>query len=504
MANASTSRNKASIKAAFTSFPAGSVIRDSSEIERCYQRNVTALTRAIPMVLRPGNTEEIPAIIAEANKHDIPLYPISTGKNWGMGSKLPVIDGGVVLDLSRLNRILEVNEAQRYAVLEPGVTQSQLAIYLADNHPTLSFNLTGNVGETSIVGNTLERGDGSHARIDDLISLRGILGNGNPFEVGGHFGMGGADTSHVMRYAAGPDMVGLFSQSNFGIITQMVFRLQPRAQKRNLFWGITENARLPELFERLQNLYAQRFINPASVNVGYANRFVQARSTLGDKTADMRFTGQLWNFYIIFDGSAKLSKAIFEELHEYLDPCCSESGDYEAGGDCSKLPEHLKPIVQPLIGNPDNATIRLIYELTRTPLPDNPKAMDADQLPFGMKSIVAIVPPIGKHVRKAADIIAEVREQFQVNIKDSFFGDGRFLVTVHFLTTDPSQVNAAQKAHMAIWDRLIEAGYMPYRVAIDQMGLLVKSRPEFFGLVKQLKAVFDPNNIIAPGRYCSV
>ena len=45
---------------------------------------------------------------------------------------------------------------------------------------------------------------------------------------------------------------------------------------------------------------------------------------------------------------------------------------------------------------------------------------------------------------------------------------------------------------------------MPYRVASDQMGLLVKSRPEFFGLVKQLKAVFDPNNIIAPGRYCSV
>jgi len=500
MAVASTNQNAATT-AAFAFLPKDSVIRDATEIARRYQRNVTALSRSIPLVLRPGSTDEIPLIIAEANEHHIPLYPFSTGKNWGMGSKLPVIDGGVVLDLSRLNRILEVNEAQRYAVLEPGVTQGQLARHLAEHHPALSFNITGTFGETSIMGNTLERGDGSHARIDDLIGLRGILGNGTPFEVGGHFGMDGADTSHVMRYAAGPDLVGLFSQSNFGVITQMVFRLMSRAERRNLFWGTTENAKLPELFDRLQQLFTQRIINPAMVNVGYANRFEQARSTLGDKAADMRVTGDLWNYYIIFDGSKKLSQVIFEELHAYLDPCCLETGDYINGGDPAALPSHLKPIVRPLSGHPDYDSIRLVYKLTSVEPPADPLELDVDQTAFGMKSHVAVVPPVGKHVRKAADIIAKIRERFKLNIKPSFFGDGRFLNTIHFIATDPQQVKAAEQADVAIWEEMMAAGYMPYRVAIDQMERLVQARPEFFALVAKIKAAYDPNGIIAPGRY---
>jgi 4-cresol dehydrogenase (hydroxylating) flavoprotein subunit len=491
------------LASAFTFLPSECVIRDAEQIARRYRSNVTALSRTIPLALRPGNAEEIAAIIAEANQRDIPLYPFSTGKNWGMGSKLPVLDGGVVLDLSQLNRILDVNEVQHYAVLEPGVTQAQLAEYLARLHPALSFNLTGNVGETSIVGNTLERGDGSHARIDDLIGLGGILGNGKPFEVGGHFGMGGADTTHVMRYAAGADLVGLFTQSNFGVITRMVFRLRPRAQKRNLYWGVAENAKLSELFDRLHGLYAQRIIsNPAMVNVGYENRFEQARSTLGDKTADTRYIGELWNFYILFDGSATLSRAIFAELHEQLDPCCLATGDYESGGDPSWLPPHLKPLVRPLTGHPDNGSLRRIYELTKTKLPEDLKDMDADQLAFGMKSHVAVIPPVGEHARKAADLVAGLREQWAINIKPSFFGDGRFLVTIHFDRTDPQQVDAAEQGYAALWERLTEAGYMPYRVGIDQMKRLMQSRPDFFALVKELKAVLDPKNIIAPGRYC--
>jgi 4-cresol dehydrogenase (hydroxylating) len=499
---AAVNRKSDDFTSAFAFLPQDCLIRDAVAIEKRYQHNVTALTRAIPLVLRPNNAEQIPAIIAEANERHIALYPISTGKNWGMGSKLPVTDGCVVLDLSRLNRIIEVNEALRYAVLEPGVTQSQLANYLAELHPTLSFNLTGNVGETSIVGNTLERGDGSHARIDDMIAVRGILGDGTPFEVGGHFGAKGADTSHVMRYVAGPDLVGLFSQSNFGVVTQMVFRLQPRAQKRYLFWGVAENANLPKLFDRLQWLYTQRLIiNPAMVNIGYENRFQQARSTLGDKSADLRFTGQLWNFYIVVDGSIKLSQAIITELHEQLDPCCLDTGHCANDDDTSKLPAHLQPLAQPLKGYPDSSSLRMIYALTKTEPPADPKEMDADQLPFGMKSIVAIVPPVGEHVRKAADIIAGVREEFKVNTKDSFFGDGRFLVTMHFVRTDANQVTAAEQAQVAIWDRLTAAGYMPYRVPVDGMERLVASRPDFFAHVKKLKEALDPNGIIAPGRY---
>lgn len=502
MVSTSTDLTAASLKSAFASLPEESIIRNPVDIERRYHRNVTALSRLIPLALRPGTVDEVRAIVTEANARRIPIYPFSTGKNWGMGSKLPVTDGCVVVDLSRLNRILEVNEPSRYAVIEPGVTQGQLANHLAENHPDLTFNLTGAFGETSVLGNTLERGDGSHARIDDLIAMRGILGSGEPFAIGGHFGTAGADAAHVMRYAAGPDLVGLFSQSNFGIVTEMVFKLLPRADKRGLFWGIAVDAKLTELFERLQRIFAQRIALPAMTNVGYANRFEQARTTLGDTTADLRLTGELWNFYIIFDGSAKLSRAIHEELHERLGSCCLETGFYDHGGDTHALPPHLKPLIRPLAGFPDYESIRTVYRLTGMEPPANPQDLNVDHTAFGMKSYVGIVPPLPEHVRNAADLVAAVRRRFLLNIKPSFFGDGRCLVTIHFKSTDPAQVAAAEQAELALWEQMTTAGYMPYRASVDQMQRLIDVRPEFFSLVSRIKSVLDPNHIIAPGRYC--
>src|SRR5689334_18763747 len=102
--HAQSNRAAPSFDQAFSSLPPGTVIRDAAEIEKRYQRNVTALTRNIPLALRPKTAAEIPRIVEEANRHGIALYPFSTGKNWGMGSKLPVTDGCVVLDLSQLNR----------------------------------------------------------------------------------------------------------------------------------------------------------------------------------------------------------------------------------------------------------------------------------------------------------------------------------------------------------------------------------------------------------------
>jgi 4-cresol dehydrogenase (hydroxylating) len=51
---------------------------------------------------------------------------------------------------------------------------------------------------------------------------------------------------------------------------------------------------------------------------------------------------------------------------------------------------------------------------------------------------------------------------------------------------------------------MTEAGFPPYRASIDQMERLLRLRPEDFRLVRQLKSLWDPNGIIAPGRYCEL
>ena len=74
----------------------------------------------------PESAEQVQEIVRIANELRIPLYPISTGRNLGYGGSAPVLSGSVVLDLKRMNRILEVDERNAYALVEPGVSYFDL------------------------------------------------------------------------------------------------------------------------------------------------------------------------------------------------------------------------------------------------------------------------------------------------------------------------------------------------------------------------------------------
>ena len=76
-------------------------------------------------VIMPGSTEEVVAIVKICNRHRVVLKAMSTG--WGMHS-LPGVEGAVSLDLRRMNRILEIDEKNMYAVVEPHVICAQLQV----------------------------------------------------------------------------------------------------------------------------------------------------------------------------------------------------------------------------------------------------------------------------------------------------------------------------------------------------------------------------------------
>ena len=78
----------------------------------------------------PSSTEQVQEIVKAANTSGVPLWPVSRGKNFAYGGAAPVLSGSVVLDMSRMNRILEVNEKFGYALVEPGVSYFDLYNYL--------------------------------------------------------------------------------------------------------------------------------------------------------------------------------------------------------------------------------------------------------------------------------------------------------------------------------------------------------------------------------------
>ena len=75
-------------------------------------------------VVQPQSVEEIQAIVRIANEHKVPLWVSGVGKNNGYGGSSPRVRGSVVVNLRRMNRVLEIDEELGYAVVGPASTAS--------------------------------------------------------------------------------------------------------------------------------------------------------------------------------------------------------------------------------------------------------------------------------------------------------------------------------------------------------------------------------------------
>lgn len=187
-----------------------------------------ATASKVEAIIRPGNRDEVQQSVRIANRFGIPIYPISTGKNWGYGSRVPVHDG-VLLDLGRLNRILDFDEDLACVTIEPGVTQRQLYEFLQRQRSRLWMDASGASPDCSIIGNTLERGFGHTPAGDHWENACGfevVPPTGECIETG--FGrIHGAIIANLHRSGVGPSLDGLLPQSNLGIVTRMTVWLMP-------------------------------------------------------------------------------------------------------------------------------------------------------------------------------------------------------------------------------------------------------------------------------------
>ncbi|MBT5485285.1 MAG: FAD-binding oxidoreductase [Gammaproteobacteria bacterium] len=185
----------------------------------------------IPSIaLAPQSAEEVQSLMAICNEFQIPVYPVSTGKNLGYGGSAPVLTGSVVLDLKRMNRIIEVNEENAFALVEPGVSYFDLYNYIQEKGLDLWIDCP-DPGWGSLIGNSLDHGVGYTVNpyrdhFEAHCGMEVVLADGDIVRTG----MGAlpnAETWQQYRWGYGPWMDGLFAQSNFGVVTKMGFWLSP-------------------------------------------------------------------------------------------------------------------------------------------------------------------------------------------------------------------------------------------------------------------------------------
>jgi glycolate oxidase len=169
------------------------------------------------------------------------------------GLTLP-LKGGIVLDLRRMNRILEVNEKSMYAVIEAGVTQGQLKSYLEKHHPHLQHPMPDSPPGTTIAGNVLIYGSGSLSQKYGLHSemvngLEVVLPTGEICKIGSC-----AASKYWHTKASLPDLTGLFIGwfGVTGIVTKLSIRLYPSPAKRDfLIFDVKGLDSIPDAISRL-------------------------------------------------------------------------------------------------------------------------------------------------------------------------------------------------------------------------------------------------------------
>lgn len=139
-------------------------------------------------IVRPANTDEVQRIIQWANKTQTPLIPISSGPPHFRGDTVPGANGTILVDLSRMRRIIRIDPKNKIAMIEPGVPFGELQSELA-KHGLCAYMPLLPRRSKSVIGSILEREPiirPSHHwdSTDPLLCTEVIFGTGDKFRTG--------------------------------------------------------------------------------------------------------------------------------------------------------------------------------------------------------------------------------------------------------------------------------------------------------------------------------
>ncbi|KTE22777.1 FAD-linked oxidase [Sphingopyxis sp. H050] len=213
-------RQAAAVNAIEASVGGASLTRDPAMLEPFRSG------RNLPIaIVAPAGEEELSRILAAARSAGAALQPASRA---APGRDAAARDKIIILDLSRMNKILEVNEELAYCLVEPGVTFQQLSEHISERGLRLGIDCPGDPDE-SVADAFIQRRAGYTPYADHYLMQCGLevmLADGRSVRTG----MGAMPKStcwQLFKFGYGPWVDGLFTQSDLGIVTKVGLWLMP-------------------------------------------------------------------------------------------------------------------------------------------------------------------------------------------------------------------------------------------------------------------------------------
>ena len=511
--------------------------------------------RDIFALIKVSKQEDVKAVLTLANEVAanaelrFTLYPVSTGKNWGYGTSQPAEIGEniILLDLSLLNNISYFDEELGLITLEPGVTQQQLSHFLIENDYPYMVPVTGAGPDCSILANALERGYGITPYTDHFSAVNSIQGywaDGSCFQSA----VNTLDQSHdkivdkTYKWGLGPYLDGLFTQSNFGVVTQMSIRLAKIKPAFTSFFiqladdELMEQA-VPLIRKTLQdyegivgsiNLMDQRRIlsmfakNPN----GYDQHKVMDDSDV-EKLAKQQQTPS-WTIVGSIYGSKNVVKAVKTEIDSLFKqiPC---KRIYSTSPLLVIVNKFIKSVPKWLIkrisilsmvaqqmdsfdkgkaimlGRPNKVALKLAYWRNPESEQLDPEELSPSNDNCGLLWYAPLVTMKAATMRDYVNFIRTTCPKYNIepfitftNLKHDCVDS---TIPIVFDLTNPKAVEDAHNCLKELVTEGLKKGFVPYRLNIDQQQWLLNKDQQFWLTVNKLKQVLDPNGVLSLGRY---
>jgi len=502
--------------------------------------NVTGYGSGSLPVRTPTSVAEVQEIVRQARRDGRHLYPYSTGLNWGYGSKSPVKAGALLVDLSRMNAILNADEISLdnpVAVIEAGVTQVQLYDFLRVRCPGLTFNVTGAARDTSILGNALDRGVGYFGpRKDDVFGMEIVTGTGDVLRTGFRRLGETSPLAHAHPGGLGPMLDGLFFQGNLGIVTSACLRLMPRRPKEvAISMSLSDTRFMADFIDELARLKRDGLLTSVS-HIGNKARtqstlsygavsYLEKQCGYSPQRAQSEAARALalvapseWASLAAISGNRGQVRSAIREIRQRVGPYVRVMVVTEARLDmgyriaralrfipfarvCAAVIASIRPLHSLALGVPTDIAIEnLLWKFGRPDL----GATQLDESDCGLLFINPALPLNGKAVVAVVDELQNIAGVYGFTVYMTLnIETATSMVAVINLLFDRSQHAEVERAHRCADEMLVcirRHGLELYRARADTMKDVVTDN-DYWRTVRRLKDVFDPDDIIAPGRY---
>jgi FAD/FMN-containing dehydrogenase len=441
-------------------------VSDQKEERYFYARDGGLMPPHEPdFVVMPKTTEEVQEIVKLANREKVPIVPKGAGLAL-TGLVIPQ-QGGIVLDMKRMDRILEVNEKARYVVVEAGVTQGVLKSHLQKTHPRLRHSIPDSPPVATVVANAVIHGQGrlsqQHGFNSDMVSgLEVVLPTGELCRIGSC----SVSSYWFSKGPPLPDLSGLFLGwfGTTGIVTKLGLKLYPCKKTRDVMVFLADKAELvPDIMLKLSHT---EMVEDVVVSA---------------QPLPLRFRGTFWTMaYITSDSDEELEfkrKMVWDALWEYF-----ESRDL---GFLSVSPD----MKAPLLSMPSKDTSRF-----------------ADVSKGGGFQYAGPITPIEKFpafIRKLEEVATKYNVFYASTTR--LIGAGHCMMFPFSFSFNRANTDEMARAKKALDEcskfALEEEGVLWKADIAEQRLLMDKMDPNTLVLMKKIKQLLDPNGIMNPGNW---